>query len=282
MADLKFFYTFVCVNYTSDKMNTNNNYCLILAGGRGLRLWPYSRMSFPKQFVDFFGVGRSQLQQTFDRFAQLIDTSHIFVSTNESYADIVRNQLPELPSENILVEPIYRSTAPSVAWASHRILRLCADANIVVTPSDQAIQKEDAFQRDIIRGLEFVSRTDGMLTLGVKPTRPEPGYGYIQMGKEVENDVFAVQSFTEKPDREFAQMFMKSGNFTGTRACFSLTHGSPSNVSANFCPQFLDNTTPKIRNSTYTKKQLSSAKTSHSTPTCLSNTAYWSRPTMCM
>ena len=222
MADLKFFYTFVCVNYTSDKMNTNNNYCLILAGGRGLRLWPYSRMSFPKQFVDFFGVGRSQLQQTFDRFAQLIDTSHIFVSTNESYDDIVRNQLPELPSENILVEPIYRSTAPSVAWASHRILRLCADANIVVTPSDQAIQKEDAFQRDIIRGLEFVSRTDGMLTLGVKPTRPEPGYGYIQMGKEVENDVFAVQSFTEKPDREFAQMFMKSGEFYWNTGLFLL------------------------------------------------------------
>ena len=222
MADLKFFYTFVCINYTSDKMNTNNNYCLILAGGRGLRLWPYSRMSFPKQFVDFFGVGRSQLQQTFDRFAQLIDTSHIFVSTNESYADIVRNQLPELPSENILVEPIYRSTAPSVAWASHRILRLCADANIVVTPSDQAIQKEDAFQRDIIRGLEFVSRTDGMLTLGVKPTRPEPGYGYIQMGKEVENDVFAVQSFTEKPDREFAQMFMKSGEFYWNTGLFLL------------------------------------------------------------
>ena len=179
-------------------------------------------MSFPKQFVDFFGVGRSQLQQTFDRFAQLIDTSHIFVSTNESYADIVRNQLPELPSENILVEPIYRSTAPSVAWASHRILRLCADANIVVTPSDQAIQKEDAFQRDIIRGLEFVSRTDGMLTLGVKPTRPEPGYGYIQMGKEMENDVFAVQSFTEKPDREFAQMFMKSGEFYWNTGLFLL------------------------------------------------------------
>lgn len=194
-------------------MNTNNNYCLILAGGRGLRLWPYSRMTFPKQFVDFFGVGRSQLQQTFDRFAQLIDPSHILVSTNETYADIVRNQLPELPPENILSEPIYRSTAPSVAWASHRVFRLCPEANLVVTPSDQAIQGEEAFQRDIIRGLDFVSKNDGMLTLGVKPTRPEPGYGYIQMGKAVEDDVFEVQSFTEKPDREFARVFMQSGEF---------------------------------------------------------------------
>ena len=203
-------------------MNTNNNYCLILAGGRGLRLWPYSRLSFPKQFVDFFGVGRSQLQQTFDRFAQLIDPTHILVSTNETYADIVRNQLPELPPENILAEPIYRSTAPSVAWASHRILRQCPEACLVVTPSDQAIQGEEAFQRDIIRGLNFVSKKDGMLTLGVKPTRPEPGYGYIQMGKEVENDVFEVQSFTEKPDREFARMFMQSGEFYWNTGLFLL------------------------------------------------------------
>jgi len=179
-------------------------------------------MSFPKQFVDFFGVGRSQLQQTFDRFAQLVDTTHILVSTNEAYADIVRNQLPELPPENILVEPIYRSTAPSVAWASHRILRLCADANLVVTPSDQTIQDEDAFRRDIIRGLDFVSNNNGMLTLGVKPTRPEPGYGYIQLGTEVENDVYKVQSFTEKPDREFARMFMQSGEFYWNTGLFLL------------------------------------------------------------
>lgn len=222
MADLKFFHTFRRRTNTSDRMNTNNNYCLILAGGRGLRLWPYSRLSFPKQFVDFFGVGRSQLQQTFDRFAQLIDPSHILVSTNETYADIVRNQLPELPPENILAEPIYRSTAPSVAWASHRILRQCPEACLVVTPSDQAIQGEEAFQRDIIRGLDFVSKKDGMLTLGVKPTRPEPGYGYIQMGKEVENDVFEVQSFTEKPDREFARMFMQSGEFYWNTGLFLL------------------------------------------------------------
>ena len=129
-------------------MNTNNNYCLILAGGRGLRLWPYSRLSFPKQFVDFFGVGRSQLQQTFDRFAQLIDPSHILVSTNETYADIVRNQLPELPPENILAEPIYRSTAPSVAWASHRILRQCPEACLVVTRYPTAVPEATARRRD--------------------------------------------------------------------------------------------------------------------------------------
>lgn len=192
----------------------NNNYCVILAGGRGRRLWPCSREHFPKQFVDFFGVGRTQLQQTYDRFAKMLPREHILVSTNVAYEEFVREQLPELPVENILREPVNRNTAPSVAWASHHALRENPDANIVVAPSDQAVFDESAFARNVERALHFVDGNHRALVLGVKPTRPEPGYGYIQRGDEaIEKDVYQVKSFTEKPDRQFAQMFMDNGEF---------------------------------------------------------------------
>lgn len=192
----------------------NKNYCVMLAGGMGRRLWPVSRERLPKQFIDFFGVGRTQLQQTFDRFARLLPANHIFVSTNEEYAALIREQLPELPERNVLLEPIFRNTAPSVAWACYRISHLCADARIIVTPSDHAVVNEDAFAEDVERGFDFVSGCDGMLTLGVKPTRPEPGYGYVQLGEEVQHgEVFRIKSFTEKPEREFARLFMESGEF---------------------------------------------------------------------
>lgn len=192
---------------------TNNNYCVILAGGKGRRLWPCSREQYPKQFLDFFGVGRTQLQQTYDRFAKILPRDHIFVNTNQVYADLVREQLPELPSQNLMAEPIYRNTAPSVAWAAHRIKFFCSNANLIVAPSDHAVQKEDVFKKDIFAGLDFVGKNNGLLTMGVKPTRPEPGYGYVQLGEEVGTDLYKVQSFTEKPDREFARMFMESGEF---------------------------------------------------------------------
>lgn len=204
---------------------SQNNYCVILAGGKGKRLWPCSREAYPKQFMDFFGTGRTQLQQTYDRFVKFIPATHIYINTNIDYADIVRQQLPELPEDNLLVEPIFRNTAPSIAWALHRILQINADANIVVTPSDQAIVNEEAFQGDILGGLDFVSQRDCILTMGVQPTRPEPGYGYIQLGEPAEHGVFKVQSFTEKPEREFAKMFMESGEFYWNTGLF-LAHGA--------------------------------------------------------
>lgn len=192
----------------------NNSYCVILAGGRGRRLWPCSREQHPKQFIDFFGMGRTQLQQTYDRFLKILPKEHILVSTNVAYEDFVREQLPDLPQENILAEPINRNTAPSVAWASHHVLLDNPDANIVVAPSDQAVFNEDVFVQDVERALVFVTENRNALVLGVKPTRPEPGYGYIQTGDEAgAEDVFKVKSFTEKPDRQFAQMFMDSGEF---------------------------------------------------------------------
>lgn len=190
-----------------------DNYCVILAGGKGKRLWPTSRENYPKQFIDFFGTGRTLLQQTYDRFLKIVPQENIFVCTNQIYADIVREQLPELQPNNLMAEPIFRSTAPSLAWTTHRIYHLNPNANIIISPSDQMILKEEAFIDNILDGFAFVKDNACVLTMGIKPTRPEPGYGYIQLGECVGNDVFKVQSFTEKPDRKFAQIFMDSDEF---------------------------------------------------------------------
>lgn len=196
-------------------MKTQNDiYCIILAGGKGRRLWPCSRQERPKQFVDFFGTGRTQLQQTFDRMRKIIPVSNIYISTNKLFADIVAEQIPEVSAENIMADPIHRNTAPSVAWINYRILRRNSNANVIVAPSDQMIFNEEEFGKAVLNGFEFVSRTDSLLTLGVKPTRPEPGYGYIQKGEPIDiDDLYKVRSFTEKPEREFARMFMESGEF---------------------------------------------------------------------
>lgn len=193
--------------------SANNNYCVILAGGKGRRLWPCSRNACPKQFVDFFGVGRTQLQQTFDRMARVVPADHIYISTSDDYVDLVREQLSDVSPDNILVEPIHRNTAPSTAWACHRISRLNPKACIVSTPSDQAVFNEEAFCKNILDGLRFVAENDCCLTMGVKPTRPEPGYGYIQLGDPMGGSFYKVQSFTEKPEREFAEIFVESGEF---------------------------------------------------------------------
>lgn len=191
-----------------------DNFCVILAGGRGRRLWPSSRMELPKQFIDFFGMGRTQLQQTFDRFVKILPKENILICTNKEYAPLVRQQLPELHEENLMIEPIYRGTAPSVAWANMRVCRRNQEGYIVVTPSDQFVQNEEAFYANIEEAFNFIRHHDILLTMGVKPTRPEPGYGYIQKGDPSDTDgIYQIQSFTEKPEREFAKMFMESGEF---------------------------------------------------------------------
>ena len=193
---------------------TNQNYCVILAGGKGRRLWPCSRENRPKQFIDFFGVGRTQLQTTFDRFSKVIPLENIFICTCREYLSMVKEQLPDFPERNILVEPVNRNTAPSVAWANMRIKRTNPDANIIITPSDQLVMDEASFMHSVETGLSYVAEHDVLLAMGVKPTRPEPGYGYIQLGDlSCKLDVFKVKSFTEKPERAFAKMFMESGEF---------------------------------------------------------------------
>ena len=154
------------------------------------------------------------MQATFDRFVKLMPSENIYVCTNREFYGMVREQLPEVPERNILVEPVNRNTAPSVAWANMRILRSNPHANIIITPSDQCIVNEENFQRCIEMGFGYVSENDVMVAMGVKPTRPEPGYGYIQLGEaSCKPDVYQVKSFTEKPERDFATMFMESGEF---------------------------------------------------------------------
>lgn len=191
-----------------------NNYCIILAGGKGRRLWPCSRDNHPKQFVDFFGLGRTQLQETFNRFAKIMPKENIFVTSNMEYADLVKEQLPELVEQNLVIEPVNRNTAPSVAWGMLKIGKRNINASVIVSPSDLFVLNEQAFDDSVTRGLELVRERNIVLTMGVKPTRPEPGYGYIQLGEPTETkDVYEVMSFTEKPEREFAQVFVDSGEF---------------------------------------------------------------------
>jgi mannose-1-phosphate guanylyltransferase len=184
-----------------------------MSGGIGSRFWPFSRENNPKQFLDFFGTGRSLLQQTFDRFNQIIPTENIYISTNETYADLVKKQLPEIKDNQILLEPTRRNTAPCIAYASYHIQSINPNANIVVTPADHLILQEQHFLKNIQTGLNFVCRFPSLVTLGVKPSRPETGYGYIQTEEGGKDNIQKVKAFTEKPNLELAKVFFESGDF---------------------------------------------------------------------
>jgi mannose-1-phosphate guanylyltransferase len=193
------------------------NYCIIMAGGVGSRFWPLSRQGRPKQFLDILGTGRTLIQQTFDRFASFIPVENIFVVTNVRYKKLVNEQLPELKNGQVLLEPLRRNTAPCVAYAAHKIKSRNPEANLIVAPSDHLIIKEEEFVRQIKNGLEFIENNDALLTLGIKPNRPETGYGYIQVKEKLEfnnlNNLHKVKTFTEKPDYEMAQVFVDCGEF---------------------------------------------------------------------
>jgi mannose-1-phosphate guanylyltransferase len=184
-----------------------------MGGGVGSRFWPSSRKNLPKQFLDFFGTGRSLLQQTFDRFNKIIPTENIFIVTNAMYADLIKEQLPQLNASQILLEPSRRNTAPCILWSSYHIRAINPNANIVVAPSDHLILKPEEFLQSVSKGLEFVSQSDRLLTLGIKPNRPETGYGYIQIAGKVEENFYKVKTFTEKPELELAKVFISTGEF---------------------------------------------------------------------
>lgn len=190
-----------------------DNYCVIMGGGIGSRFWPFSRESFPKQFLDFFGTGRSLLQSTFDRFNKIIPTENIYIVTNEQYASLIKDQLPELKDHQILLEPTRRNTAPCIAYAAYHIRECNPNANIVVAPSDHLILKEEEFLKDVTQGLEFVKHNNALVTLGIKPSRPETGYGYIQSSYKMIGNFSKVKTFTEKPNLELAKVFYESGEF---------------------------------------------------------------------
>ena len=191
----------------------SHRYCVIMCGGIGSRFWPYSRTNLPKQFLDFLGTGRSLLQMSYDRILTIVPNENIMVVTNAIYAPLVREHLPELPAENILLEPARRNTAPCIAWAAYHIRALDPQASIIVTPSDHFITRQQQFEQSIINGFEFVENNDALLTLGISPTRPETGYGYIQVGQQVAQGINKVKTFTEKPNLELAKVFLQTGEF---------------------------------------------------------------------
>lgn len=190
-----------------------NRYCIIMSGGVGSRFWPLSRTSYPKQFLDFFGRGRTLLQMTYDRISRIIPIDHIFIVTNEAYASITYEQLPEVPRENILLESLHRNTAPCIAWASYHIRKLNPDAVMLVAPCDHIIFREEAFERTIELGFDFVASNNRLLTIGITPNRPETGYGYIQVGEPCAEGVSSVKTFVEKPDYDMAKVLVDSGEF---------------------------------------------------------------------
>ena len=272
---------------------TENNYCVIMAGGVGSRFWPFSRNKKPKQFLDFFGTGRSLLQMTIDRFRPIVPIENILIVTNVIYRDLVLEQIPDLKAEQVLCEPARRNTAPCIAYAAARIKAMAKPTpnpslkggeshsgttnkiRIVVAPSDHLILQEETFRQTIQQGFDFIENNDALLTLGMKPTRPETGYGYIQMGEVAYpkplpectpqshelcrgpregkgllgdeakgesleargNDICKVKAFTEKPNLELAKVFLESGDFLWNSGIFIWSLDSILNAFQEFLPE---------------------------------------------
>lgn len=193
------------------------NHVVIMAGGVGSRFWPMSTTERPKQFIDVLGVGRSLLQLTFDRFKDICPAENVWVLTNKAYAELVHEQLPEVPASNILLEPCRRNTAPCIAYVSWRIKASDPKANVVVTPSDHIITDPEEFRRVIKSCMQFTAETDAIVTLGMTPTRPETGYGYIQADLSSSSprnkEIFRIDSFREKPDLETARKYIQQSNY---------------------------------------------------------------------
>lgn len=192
-----------------------------MAGGIGSRFWPISRTAKPKQFLDLLGTGRTLIQWTYKRFQQLCPPENIYFITNKEYSDLLREQLPEVPEENIIAEPSRKNTAPCAAYFAHKIHALNPDANIILSPADHLILDERAFENTMKEALELVSKNDILLTLGIQPTRPDTGYGYIQYEQsETPERMYRVKLFTEKPPLELAKTFLKSGDFLWNSGLF--------------------------------------------------------------
>lgn len=198
-----------------------NNYCVIMAGGIGSRFWPLSTAEQPKQFLDIMGTGKSFIRSTFERFLPVVPKENFLVVTSASYKAQVLEHLPELSESQVLLEPMRRNTAPCVAYASFRIKAINPQANIVVTPADHLVTNTTEFSRVIELGLEYISKNPALLTMGIKPSRPETGYGYIQLGQSTgTNEVFEVENFKEKPDIATAERYVAQGDFMWNSGIF--------------------------------------------------------------
>lgn len=197
-----------------------NNHIVIMAGGVGSRFWPLSTPEYPKQFIDILGCGRTLIQLTVDRFKGICPMENFWVVTNAKYVDIVKQQLPDLPTEHILAEPAARNTAPCIAWACWRIREEDPQANVVVTPADAVVMDPEEFRRVIGNALIFTENHNVIVTIGIKPSRSETGYGYVETSDAVSSEICKVNAFKEKPDHETAERYLRVGNFLWNAGIF--------------------------------------------------------------
>lgn len=208
-----------------------------MAGGIGSRFWPMSTQKFPKQFQDILGTGRTMIQQTYDRISKLIPDSQIFVITNIEYIQLSQKQLPNIPAENIVGEPMMKNTAACILFMTNKIANLNADANVVILPADHLILNEAAFLSKVDFGFQLASENEWLITLGIKPTRPDTGYGYIQYINKKNTEIFQVKTFTEKPSLEIAQTFLESGDFLWNAGIFIWSLKTIHKAFAKFLPE---------------------------------------------
>jgi mannose-1-phosphate guanylyltransferase len=201
-------------------MSKSDKYCVIMAGGIGSRFWPMSTQKFPKQFQDILGVGRTMIQQTYDRISKIIPNENIFVITNKEYVSLSHQQLPEISENNIVGEPLMKNTAACNLYMANKIAEIDSNATIVVLPADHLILKEDVFLEKVELAFDLASKNDYLVTLGITPTRPDTGYGYIQFVDKKDANHFKVKTFTEKPMLEIAQSFLESGDFLWNAGIF--------------------------------------------------------------
>lgn len=197
-----------------------NNHIVIMAGGVGSRFWPLSTPEYPKQFIDILGCGRTLIQLTVDRFKGICPMSNFWVVTNAKYVDIVKKQLPDIPLEHILAEPAARNTAPCIAWACWSIKKENPTANVVVTPADAVVMNPEEFRRVIGNALAFTEKNNTIVTIGIKPSRPETGYGYVEAKDAVDGEICGVEAFKEKPNLETAEQYLKAGNYLWNAGIF--------------------------------------------------------------
>ena len=244
-----------------------DNHIVIMAGGIGSRFWPMSTPECPKQFIDVMGCGRTLIQLTADRFDGVCPRENVWVVTSEKYIDIVREQLPEIPESNILAEPCARNTAPCIAYACWKIKKNHPNANVVVTPSDALVINTGEFRRVVEKALRFTDNSSAIVTLGIKPTRPETGYGYIAAGDQIMTDkeIFTVDAFKEKPDRETADRYLAEGNYFWNAGIFVWNVRTITSVMRVYAPgiaQIFDRIFPDF----YTEKENETIKKLF--PTC--------------
>lgn len=220
--------------------NNTNTYVVIMAGGAGTRFWPASTEEHPKQFLDILGLGKTLLQMTYERFLPLVPTERIYVVTNRKYEDLVARQLPKLPQNNILGEPSRNNTAPCMAYATYKILDEDPKANIVVASSDHLILKEADFLDRVKTGLAFTAENDVICCLGIHPTRPDTGYGYIHYGTEASGGIFKVIGFKEKPDSETAKEYLEAGSYIWNSGIFIFSGKSMIKALRTYAPLICD------------------------------------------